>query len=47
MVGLFECITILSCKLRNSGVHGELMMGYCSPGNYSGIVRVNGFLKGC
>ena len=46
MSGPFTCIVILSCNSIYSEVHGELLVGYCIPGNCSGIVSNIGFLLG-
>ena len=33
MTGPFASVAILTCECRNSGVHGELLVGQCGPGN--------------
>ena len=39
MESLFVCITVFTCEISNSGIHGDLIMGNCGPGNYSEIGR--------
>ena len=42
MAGPLSSSAIFHCEGRNGGVYGELLVGYCGPGNISVIGRGSG-----